>query len=73
MIAAVLLAAVALPLSMYGVYRLERWSQAREARAAARRAAQARDLIANHPGATDDFAVQLRSWLDAGQGQAVAR
>lgn len=58
---------------MYGVHRLERWSQDCEARADARRAARARDLIASHTGAAEDYAAQLRKWLDAGQGSAVAR
>lgn len=71
MIAALALTAVALPFWMYGVYRLERWSNAREARLAQQRAEDA--VILNHPGADDSFAVQLRAWLDAGQGSAVAR
>lgn len=68
---ALLLVAVTLPSAMYGVYRLERWSNAREARLAQLRAEDA--VILGHPGADEDFAAELRAWLDAGQGQAVAR
>lgn len=71
MIAGLLVAAVTLTVSMYGVYRLECWSTAREARLARQRAEDA--VILNHPGADEAFAVQLRSWLDAGQSAAVAR
>jgi hypothetical protein len=66
-----LIAAVSVPAVMYGVHRLERWSQDCDIRAAQIRAEDA--VITGHPGADEDFAVQLRSWLDAGQSSAVAR
>jgi hypothetical protein len=71
MILAFALTAATLPAAMYGVHRFERWSQDCEVRAAQIRAEDA--VITGHPGADEDFAVQLRSWLDAGQGSAVAR
>lgn len=71
MILALALTAVTLPAAMYGVHRFERWSKDCELRAARIRAEDA--LIVNHPGADESFAVQLRSWLDAGQSSAVAR
>lgn len=77
MILAVLLTAVTLPAFMYATHRFEQWSHARETRAAerraARQAARARDLIANHQGASDEFASELQAWKKSGLGSAVAR
>lgn len=65
------LALVLLAFFTYATCRLERWSNAREARLAQLRTEDA--VILGHPGADEAFADQLRSWLDAGQGQAAAR
>jgi hypothetical protein len=71
MLTGLAIAAVTVPACMYGVHRLERWSARGEAVAAVRRDAAA--PFEAHPGADEGFAVQLRSWLDAGQGSAAAR
>lgn len=71
MLTALILVAVTVPAAMYGVHRLERWSVRGAIEAADRRAAAA--PFDAHPGADEGFAVQLRSWPDAGQGSAVAR
>ena len=60
------LTAVTVPAAMYGVHRFERWSKDCDIRAEDA-------VITGHPGADEDFAVQLRSWLDAGQSSGVAR